>query len=244
MAEDPSPGDVLAIEMASVRAMPAVETTIIEGWTVPFGRGAVRRLNSVTTFGIVPEEPLDTIELVERRYEVRHRAANFRLTDLDAEVDDLLFARGYERENEVVVMTAPNPAAPPDTSVQMVRAATPGWLADLERMSGSDELRVAEIGEALAGLTLAHGAFSIDGAAVGLAVIDGELCGMFDVAVAEEHRRHGHGARLGRSMMSWAATSGAPTSYLQVLARNESAISMYRSLGFRPHHRYWYRAKT
>lgn len=231
---------VAAVERRTVRAVPAVESTTLEGWHVPFGRGQVRRANAVTTFGTTPWDLFETVETVERRYQTRQRAVVFRLTDLDAELDDLLFARGYERSGEVVVMTGPA-AGEHDASVSIATAATPSWLADLRRLMGSTDERVAELGESLSGLTLRHGAFRIADRAVGLAVIDDGWVGLFDVAVAEEHRRGGLGRRICSAMLAWAVDLDATNAYVQVLADNTPALGLYRALGLSESYRYWYR---
>ena len=234
--------DVVEIERCGVRAVPPVESVIIEGWHIGLGRGQVHRMNSVTTFGIVPGDALETIETVERRYGARHRPAEFRMTELDAEVDDLLYARGYERSTDVLVMTMPVDGEP-DDEVTMAPAATPGWIDDLGRLGGYDELRSAEIGESLAGLTLTHGAFRIGRTAVGLAVVDGPWVGLFDIAVDPESRRDGLGSRISRAMLAWAAGEGAERAYLQVTAANEAALALYGKIGFRTVYPYWYRTK-
>lgn len=234
--------DIEAIERCSVRAVPPVETVDIEGWHVAIGRGQVHRMNSVTTFGIVPWDVFETVETVERRYAARGRPASFRMTDLDAEVDDLLYARGYERSLEVIVMKGPTGGAA-DDDVTMLDAATPRWVEDLGRLGGYGELRTAEIGESLAGLALTHGAFRMENRAVGLAVVDGPWVGLFDLATHPDHRRANVGYRLSSAMLRWAAEQGAGGAYLQVLTTNIPAISLYEKLGFAPSHRYWYRTK-
>ena len=234
--------EIIEIERRSVRAVPPVEAALIEGWHVPFGRGQVRRMNAVTTFGIVPEELFETVEVVERRYATRHRPTWFRMTDLDTELDDLLFARGYERSAGTLVMRG-TVVGQPDPWVSMLDAVTPGWLDTLAELGGYSELRVAEIGEGLAALDLDHGVFRLDDRGVGLAVVDAGWVGLFDVAVAPGHRRQGLGTRITRSMLGWASAQGATHAYLQVMADNLAAVELYHRMGFQSSYEYWYRTK-
>lgn len=236
------PAVVAALESRLVRALPPVESTTIDGWHVPFGRGEVGRMNSVTTFATAPWDLFETVETIERRYRARRRRPMFRLTALDAELDDLLFARGYERSGDVLVMTGPV-AGEPDPEVTLTSAITPSWLADLGRMMGSADDRIAELGESLAGLQLRHGAFRIRDVAVGLAVVDGGWIGLFDVAVDQAVRRAGLGRRLCSAMLAWGGEQGATTAYLQVFDGNTAAVAMYSGLGFTESYRYWYRSR-
>ncbi len=234
---------ILDIERRATRAVPAVESTTIQGWHVPFGRGEVRRMNAVTAFGIVPWEPLDAIELVERRYAGRHRPSRFRMTPLDAVVDDLLYARGYDRSVETLVMRG-KVAGESVPEATLIEAVTPGWLEALARLGEYSDLRIAEIGEGLAALDLRHGAFRIDDHAVGLAVVDTGWVGLFDIAVSPDQRRRNLGTRISLAMLGWAVEHGATDAYLQVMADNTAAVSMYERLGFEVSHRYWYRTKV
>lgn len=53
------------------------------------------------------------------------------------------------------------------------------------------------------------------------------------VAVAEGARRQGIGRALCRTILAWCEEQGAGSAGLEVRARSEGALSMYRGLGFR-----------
>jgi ribosomal protein S18 acetylase RimI-like enzyme len=105
-----------------------------------------------------------------------------------------------------------------------------------------DELRSAEIAESLAALTLDHATFGLPGA-VGLAVADGALCGLFDIAVARDRRRAGLGSRITSAAMRWGAARRCSIAYLQVTDGNRAARGLYDKLGFEERYRYWYRTR-
>jgi ribosomal protein S18 acetylase RimI-like enzyme len=231
------------IERAGARAVPAVENVAVEGWTVSIGRGAVNRMNSVTTFGVVPWDMFEAVEAVERRYRARRRAVMFRLTEADEELDDLLYARGYERSAEVVVMARPATDQRLSPDVKVTRAATPTFVDDLSRLGGYSELRASEIGESLGALTLPYAVLRIGPDAIGVGVVDRNLVGLFDIAVAPEHRRDGLGRRITEALIGWGHAEGAGRAYLQVHSQNQPAIALYLSLGFEETHRYWYRTR-
>ena len=64
---------------------------------------------------------------------------------------------------------------------------------------------------------------------------------LFELIVAETHRRSGVGAELTRELQSWGAAQGARNASLQVVAENDAAIAFYRHLGFELAYTYWYR---
>jgi GNAT superfamily N-acetyltransferase len=231
---------ILDLERCGSRALPAAETVTIGEWMVAIGRGTVGRLNSCTTFGDSPRRDMfERIESVERRYDGRGRETRFRLTPLDVHLDGRLETRGYERSEDVIVMTGPVGGVI-DGEVAVARAAGRTWLDRYSTWGGHEEIRTNEIGESLGSLTLDYGAFSSP-AAIGVAVLDPPWVGIFDVIVDPAARGEGHGRRLTETMLAWAKSAGAERSYLQVHSVNQPAIALYNSLGFTETYRYWYR---
>jgi GNAT superfamily N-acetyltransferase len=207
---------------------------------VGLGRGSLLRLNSCSTFGESPRRSMfERIEAVERRYDTRARPTRFRLTELDRYLDDRLETRGYERSTEVVVMTGPVGGAA-SGNVAVASAAGPTWLDRYVEWGGHDEVRRLELGESLGALTLDMAAFSSP-SAIGVAVRDGAWVGLFNLIVDPAQRSKGHGRDLTSAILSWAAGQGAERSYLQVVATNTDAVSMYSALGFTETYRYHYR---
>jgi ribosomal protein S18 acetylase RimI-like enzyme len=233
---------IVEIERLGWAAAPAAESSTVSGWSVNLGRGEVGRMNSVTTFGHVPDDIFETVETVERRYRSRRRPVAFRLTPLDAELDDLLFARGYDRSEEILVMQAPVNAGDRE-GIEILAGVTGRWLERYAAFRPSGPARAAEIGESLASLALPHATFLFAEAAVGTAVVDGRWAGLFNVAVDPARRRQGLGRTLSRGMLDWAAWAGAERAYLQVEEGNLEARGLYRSLGFEAAYRYWYRRR-
>jgi ribosomal protein S18 acetylase RimI-like enzyme len=230
------------IERLGWSAAPAAESSTVSGWSMNLGRGEVGRMNSVTTFGQVPYEMFEAVESVERRYRARRRQVVFRLTPLDSELDDLLFARGYDRSEEILVMAAPV-SADEQEGIEVLAGVTGGWLERYAAFRPAGSSRVAEIGESLAGLALPHATFMVAEAAVGTAVLHGPWAGLFNVAVDPARRRQGLGRRVSLGMLDWAARAGAERAYLQVEEANQAAVALYRSLGFDETYRYWYRRR-
>ena len=235
---------ILRIETAASRALPAPEKAVVNGWTVLLGRGAVNRINSAFTNGYRPRALIDQIEAVERRFASRRRPPRFRLTRLDATADQLLEERGYERSADVLVMTAPlESGLHPEPGVVLRSAVTPGFVDRFRAWGGYSDLRVDEIVESLSALTLPHVvALSEHGLAVG--VLDLELVGLFDVVVDPSVRGNGHGRAVSRAVQAWGSSHGAQLAYLQVRSDNGPAVRLYASMGFEEVYRYWYRSRA
>lgn len=81
----------------------------------------------------------------------------------------------------------------------------------------------------------------------GLAVIEAELVGFFDISLPShgvtrpQRRNRGFAPEVVKGLLSWAYQRGARRSYLQVVSDNKAALHMYNKLGFREIYHYWYR---
>ena len=60
---------------------------------------------------------------------------------------------------------------------------------------------------------------------------------MSAVRVVEEQRRRGHARTLCAALLAWGGERGATRAYVQVLADNATAITLYESMGFTIQHR-------
>jgi GNAT superfamily N-acetyltransferase len=70
-------------------------------------------------------------------------------------------------------------------------------------------------------------------------MIDG-LLGVFQIATAPSMRRQGLGRKIVTSLMAWGRKQGAMRAYLQVVATNLSARTLYQGIGFKPLYPYTY----
>lgn len=230
-----------------MRAWPARQQLLYDGWVARLSDGYTKRANSALLLYPQPDEIPDAlIERIERLYQSQALPPIFRLLSFTTPSGfaERLESRGYRSaDNTLVLVASLEHRFEVDTAVRDLDVETgidaharmndlsasilPGHRAILERIPG--------------GLSFV-GLYDDDAlVACGLSVLDGELVGLFDIVTDHAHRRKGHGARLVRGMMAQAAAQGATTGYLQVVASNTPAIALYRMLGFAEAYRYAYR---
>jgi len=237
----------LRIEEAALRAWPAAQQLLYDGWVARLSDGYTKRANSASLLYPQTCSTEDTtIDRIEQLYHSQNLPVIYRLLSFTTPIhlDQRLAARGYREADGTLVMRL-------DLSSKLERdprvreldveqgieaharmndlpdAILPGHRRILERIPG--------------GLSFV-GLFDGDKlVACGLSVTDGDLVGLFDIVTDPAHRRQGHGGRLVRGMLAQAAAQGVSTAYLQVVISNAPAIALYETLGFTEGYRYAYR---
>jgi N-acetylglutamate synthase len=242
-----APDAPLAIERAALRAWPSLEQHEDAGWLLRFAGGYTKRANSATPLVADTRNLAGRVERVERRYAARGLPPIFRLLSFAAPpgLDALLAARGYLRVDESLVLAGDAAALGAAAASALAAASRDDWLPCYERWSGADPAR-RELHRAILAAIEPPCLYALrekDGRpiACGLGVCDGTLVGLFDLAVAPEARRQGHGTALVRAICAWGQAQGAARAYLQVVEHNQAAHRLYGALGFREAYRYWYR---
>ena len=234
------------LEECAFRALPVQETELFDGWVVRLAGDGPKRANSVNVLTASTLPLADKIACCERLFLERGIVPTFRLTqhEVDAGLDGLLEARGYQRQDESIVMVRrPDGLDVRGGSCDWLEAEE--WLSLLPQIDQGTPERKRKHVELLRGLVqpALYGATSVAGqhVAMGLAVRDGVHAGLFDVATLPGARRSGHARALTLALLQRAAELGAQQAYLQVVAKNLAALALYVSLGFEECYRYWYR---
>jgi GNAT superfamily N-acetyltransferase len=217
--------EIRALEHAAALAWPGTEQHWQGGWFLRAGRGVTGRANSA-----VPLEPSAQIADLPAIVDwYRERG----LPPWLALPERLLPIRtpGVKLTRVMVCPLASPPAL--TRNVTLAPRPDPAWLAGYERAVPVDVLTAVVNGE----LAFA----SLKGRAVGRGAVttapEGtRWLGISSVRVADRSRRQGHARALCEALMNWAATVGATRAYVQVLADNDAAITLYTSMGFRLHH--------
>tara|TARA_Y100001933_G_scaffold231666_1_gene249650 strand:- start:4977 stop:5750 length:774 start_codon:yes stop_codon:yes gene_type:complete len=238
------------VEEASLNAWPAMQQLLLDGWLLRFAQGFTKRANSVVP--LYPgEQPMpDKVRFCENLYARERLKTIFRLTSIDEAhvgLDGFLAGRGYRRRDETEVLTRPLDDLPPaDDGLCLLPIER--WLTVYSELSGMPDTARALHGAILRGIPLPC-AYGVVGPpdrpmACGLAVLQQDMVGLFDVVTRPDARRAGHGNALVRSLLGWAAGQGAGRAYLQMVADNQPARGLYHQLGFETLYQYWYRISS
>jgi GNAT superfamily N-acetyltransferase len=237
------------IEEASLRAWPGLELESLDGWELRSSAGFTKRANSVQPLGPSTGRLAEKVTECEAWYAARHLPTIFRLTPFsDPNLDSYLGGRAYKLVDPTDVLFTRLPLSEAYAeNVDVVELSLDDWLATYGVLSGAAESalalmrRILEACQKTRVLAALPSESSQDRIACGLAVLDEDLVGIFDVVTAPPHRRRGYGAALVASLIGWGLARGAGCAYLQVVKSNAPALALYRKLGFVPAYEYWYR---
>lgn len=244
----------MRVEEASLNAWPALHQMLYDGWVLRFSDGYTRRANSVNAVYASYLDLPTKIAHAERCYTERGLPVIFRLTPFSQPpgLDRVLAERGYSHDAPTIVMMQDltEPASPTVVDVGTVRVreeAIDTWLPHLaivrrEPLLAHDTHRaiLGAIAGKVQGFALEHGAETV---ACALAVLEGDLAGLFDLVTAPTQRNKGFASALVQAVLDWAQGLGAHSVYAQVMEENGAARHVYAKLGFSELYRYWYRVR-
>ena len=225
---------------------PSLEREQVGGWIARFSLGVTRRANSVIATG--PVEDADAaITAVERLYRDRGLPPVFQLADADAALEKTLLARGYVAASETLVLSAETVTVaqhlsrPAAAAEAVVIHATPDedWLDvwwTVDGRGGDAERAIAR--DILIGGPALYATVRDERgtASVGrLALVEQQGArwgGLYAIATRADARRRGHALAVIGALAAAASTRHVTDLWLQVLASNQAALSLYRRLGF------------
>ncbi|MEZ5871147.1 MAG: GNAT family N-acetyltransferase [Nitratireductor sp.] len=243
-------GTVRRIEAASFRAFPS-QTMFFDGtWALRLTSGLpVKRLNSVN-----PLDPADISNLPGRidaaleRFTANGVPLVFRNSPLaPKELEAHLDRENWSRFDESIVMVSDLTQLDLEAAIDQISLKDVGrWvdaclkLNDDPPQSREAFIRTIETTEPQMALFLNEDNSEQPVSAI-RCVRDNDLAGIFELATVASARRCGHGRAIFASGLKWARAQGARSAWLQVVASNEAAISLYRDFGFHEIYRYCYR---
>jgi len=240
--------DLRRMERLHVRAWPAFETALVDGWLWRYSGGGSQRANSVSTIDFTGSDPIAALSEIERRYAAKAARAQIHTFGAGAPsgLDAVLAARGYAGgETTVTMFKRVRPVASPE-DVTISDVADEEWRTVY--LGAITENRRAVNRRILETIPAPRAFFSCrrDGRAVStaLCVADGDCAVVECVATRQDARRQGRAASIMGALEAWAGQQGARLLGLQVVETNRAARTLYERLGFVDGtvNRFWVRA--
>jgi ribosomal protein S18 acetylase RimI-like enzyme len=240
------------LEELSLNALPALQTTLYDGWMLRFASGAngyPRRANSIQMIypSMLPLE--EKIAHCEALYRARGQRIVFKLTlAAPAALEPLLRARGYVLDAPTSVRTLDlerfDTQPDPGIEVQLETEMSDSWYADFARLNENDPMRAATTRQLLERLAIKSAFVRLcrDGetVALGRGALEHGWVGFYEIVTDERFRRQGLGRQLMLNILKWGRDNGAHHAYLQVMSKNAPAVRLYSSLDFTMQYEYWY----
>jgi GNAT superfamily N-acetyltransferase len=221
---------------------------VYDGWLLRMAPGKAKRARSVNAVYPSTLELGTKLAYCERLYRHAGLPALFRITPFSqpASLDEALERRGYGRFDLTSVQGCDiDPAAA--TGGEARRMDLEPWVGAIARLRGSPPEHVRAHLARLQGMPLTMRAVAIESGdrvvAAGLAMVEDDCVGLFDIVTDPEERRRGHARNIVASLLREAWELGARHAYLQVQAQNEAARRLYADFGFEERYVYWYRAR-
>jgi ribosomal protein S18 acetylase RimI-like enzyme len=239
------------LEELSLNALPALRTSLYDGWVLRFSDGYTRRANSISPLYDSRLDLATKITAAERFYAAYRQPTVFKLTPLPEaqRLDTLLAREGYRRDQGASVQTlALDGLEPPgEANVEFLEQVDEGWLETFFRLYPSQPSYRPVLRQMLAAIVhpVCCATLRLNGQAValGLGVIERGWIGLFNIVTDAAFRNQGWGSQLVLNLLDWGKRRGATNAYLQVHPANAPALRLYDKLGFSEVYQYWYRER-
>jgi ribosomal protein S18 acetylase RimI-like enzyme len=239
-----------SVEEACQNAWPSPRQVLLDGWLVRAAGGPNRRTNSVNPLRFSSSDPTNVIDQVEDIYGPLGQAALFRVPSLVPTMEGPLERRGYVAEGQTCTLffEFAGRATGRADDIELSHQASAEWRAAWAAIHRASEAtaRIFDAMTELIALPKSFASCRLDGRIVAIAygVIHKGFLVVEAVATDPSYRQHGHAAQTIGKLIDWAQKQRAVAGCLQVVADNEPARALYRSLGFnRELYRYHYRRK-
>lgn len=239
------------LEELSLNALPAMQTSYVDGWVMRFANGYTKRANSVNPLYSSFTDVETKIAYCESMYAVRKQPTVFKMTTVSEphDLDSQLLKQGYREEPGASVQLLSLDALdkPNEGRVTLSADANDQWLNAYFRLNNVQERYMPVMRHMLEHIAPQKclAAVHVNGqiAAVGLGVLDRGFLGLFDIVTEPNLRQKGYGHQLMLYLLNWGKANKADYAYLQVTLSNGPALYLYEKLGFHEIYRYWYRVK-
>lgn len=243
------------VEDAGLNASAPPQQRWMDGWLLRFLPGKARRARCINAVAAGRLPLADKLLMAAEVYREAALPLIFRITRFTqpASADSELAALGFAAVDPTLVLICPSlPAAvarPLPTGTHWAALSSDDFAEAVGALRESPPDHRRSHALRLRHAPVPYQAYAIrrdaDGAvmACGQFAREGDLVGLYDVFTHESARSQGHASLLCERLLSISATQGGKIGYLQVDAKNEPALAVYRRLGFLDGYGYHYRER-
>lgn len=234
------------IEYAGFRSWPSIEETVNDGVVLRYSHGYTKRANSATVTLPQKGNYAALVSRCESYFEEKGLPCIFRLPSFcnNQPLDRYLDRCDYKAIDRSLILYRSLAGASFESS-NLIMKNCHEWMASYCRIRDMDINQHSAHMEILQRIkdkvVMAVLLDNNEEVACGIGVISNGYFGVFDVVSKQTARKMGHGTKLMNGMLNWAMLNGATKAYLQVVADNHAAISLYKKLGYQNCYEYWYR---
>ncbi len=240
--------EIKTIEEVMLNALPSLNTYYYDGWRLRFSGGYTNRANSVNILEPSALPLVEKIHHCEEIYTAQKLPTVFKISPLSLKLDALLEQAGYEyvTKTNIMIMDLTDKKWEGLSSVVM-EGIKEDWQSHYFRLNETDPAKIPfakEVQTQIIDTTLcAMLTCGNEVVACGLAVVEGDYVGLYDIIVNSDCRKKGYGYDICCSLLQQAKEHGATKAYIQVVESNTNAVSLYHKIGYERLYDYWYRAK-
>jgi ribosomal protein S18 acetylase RimI-like enzyme len=231
---------------------PALSEVEVSGWIARLSDGVSRRANSVLP-AAAPNDLENALARVEQLYGDHGLAPTFQLSPAAQPValDEVLACRGYELQGPTAVHVAVikdvlRQLPPSTTNVRVLDEPDADWFDLWWSVDGRGGATARAVARHILTSCPALYASTVDRAgvtAVGRVALVGEWAGVYCMAVRADVRRRGLAMSVMRALLKHATDRDGRSTWLQVIADNLPARTLYERVGFVQASKYHYRTR-
>lgn len=234
----------------------ALNTFFYDGWILKFSEGYTGRANSVSLLYPSSIPIVDKVAFCENMYKKQGLPCQFKLTEVDTELNEFLEKRSYKvvTPSDLMVRDLACPVEPDkdnsspdnDSKIEYIFYKSPEeWFPVFFKIHEINNAHDQDVYKRMIAKVLVDTIYCTliyDGkpAACSSVAIENGYMLLQNVVVSSEHRGKGFGKKVCAALLAKAREAGAHHSYLQVVQTNTVAVNLYKKLGFEKLYSYWY----
>jgi ribosomal protein S18 acetylase RimI-like enzyme len=248
--------EVLLYQELLMNAWPAKTIIFQKGWILRLSEGVTRRVNSVLPIRYVGDNLLDDISVVEKIYGDRDMPVVFQVPDYfePPNLKETLLSLGYESVDETLVMASSMKEISKiegnrNLNCFIEQELSDKWLTALGNLRNYSQATIDGQEQIIKRIPFRTKAFCYGElcnqiVTVGLAIIEREYLGIYDLVVHPNYRLRGIAKSLITKMLQWGKENSAKNVYLTVQGDNLGAIALYNKIGLEDRYHYRYLARV